>query len=450
MKTLLLLLCGLAASLTAHAQVGIGTPTPAAGAALEIKAADKGLLIPRLTAAQRTAIASPPQGLMVYQTEAPEGFYYFGGSPGAWVYLNPSAGAALTLPYSGTASTTSNVFAVTNTSSGAGLRGASASGQGVVGRVNGTGPGQGVVGVKGTSVPNIEDAGVVGLSDADYGVYARSTQQSGVVGISDGTSPTAAGVQGSATGAALGVYGVSSANSGVYGVSNANNVSVAGVQGVGNGGSGAVGVLGQTTSGYGVRGVATAPNGYGVNGVAVGSNGYGVIGSGSSGAAGVYGSASDNGRAGYFTQTSATSTVPAVEISQAGTGPALRLNGKVNTPTTGSANMLPAAYGRVAIIYDASGHVTGATKTNGTSNWTLKRLGVGDYLITFTSPDLATVPASQLVIQATAVQYGGDVINIIPDDFLPKGQVEIFIVTPLGNQAFVENDDDFSFIVYKP
>ena len=40
-------------------QVGIGAPTPAAKAALKIKASDKGLLIPRLSAGQRAAITSP-------------------------------------------------------------------------------------------------------------------------------------------------------------------------------------------------------------------------------------------------------------------------------------------------------------------------------------------------------------------------------------------------------
>ncbi|MBO2012972.1 tail fiber domain-containing protein [Hymenobacter negativus] len=74
--------------------VGIGTTVPDAKAALEIKASDRGLLIPRLTAAQRTGIAAPPQGLLVYQTDAPEGFYYVAGSPAAWVFLNPAGGGA--------------------------------------------------------------------------------------------------------------------------------------------------------------------------------------------------------------------------------------------------------------------------------------------------------------------------------------------------------------------
>ena len=91
------LLCCLAALLSlvagpaARAQsVGIGTATPDGKAALEIQATDRGLLIPRLTGGQRTAITAPPQGLMVYQTNFPEGFWYFGGAPGAWVFINPA------------------------------------------------------------------------------------------------------------------------------------------------------------------------------------------------------------------------------------------------------------------------------------------------------------------------------------------------------------------------
>ncbi len=63
-------------------QVGIGTTTPDASAALEIESTTSGILIPRLTQSQRNAIASPATGLMIYQTDATTGFYYYDGS--AW------------------------------------------------------------------------------------------------------------------------------------------------------------------------------------------------------------------------------------------------------------------------------------------------------------------------------------------------------------------------------
>lgn len=57
---------------------------------LDIKSTSKGLLIPRLTNAERNAIASPANGLMVYQTDGTSGFYYFNGT--AWISFTTSAG----------------------------------------------------------------------------------------------------------------------------------------------------------------------------------------------------------------------------------------------------------------------------------------------------------------------------------------------------------------------
>lgn len=56
---------------------GIGTTTPDASSLFEIKSTNKGLLIPRMTQSQRNAIASPANGLLIYQTNNTKGFYYF-------------------------------------------------------------------------------------------------------------------------------------------------------------------------------------------------------------------------------------------------------------------------------------------------------------------------------------------------------------------------------------
>ena len=48
-----------------------------ASAMLDIKSTNKGILIPRMTQAQRVAIVSPGNGLMVYQTDGTIGFYYY-------------------------------------------------------------------------------------------------------------------------------------------------------------------------------------------------------------------------------------------------------------------------------------------------------------------------------------------------------------------------------------
>jgi hypothetical protein len=52
-----------------NAQIGMGTTTPAASAALDVSSTTKGLLPPRMTEAQRSAIASPDTGLLVYCTD---------------------------------------------------------------------------------------------------------------------------------------------------------------------------------------------------------------------------------------------------------------------------------------------------------------------------------------------------------------------------------------------
>jgi uncharacterized protein (TIGR02145 family) len=66
MKKILLSAALIAASFTGISQVGIGTTTPHASAALEIESTTKGFLPPRMTLVQINAIATPAEGLMVY------------------------------------------------------------------------------------------------------------------------------------------------------------------------------------------------------------------------------------------------------------------------------------------------------------------------------------------------------------------------------------------------
>jgi hypothetical protein len=77
-------------SSAAFAQTGIGTTAPNASAKLEIASTDKGFLLPRMTSAQRTAITSPANGLLVYQTDGVTGFYVNTGTSASpvWLRLN--------------------------------------------------------------------------------------------------------------------------------------------------------------------------------------------------------------------------------------------------------------------------------------------------------------------------------------------------------------------------
>lgn len=63
--------------------VGIGNSSPDTTAILDLSNPDnKGVLIPSMTTAQKTAIADPANGLLVYQTDSIPGFYFYDGT--AW------------------------------------------------------------------------------------------------------------------------------------------------------------------------------------------------------------------------------------------------------------------------------------------------------------------------------------------------------------------------------
>lgn len=89
----ILFLTGLFFSIQLMAQTGIGTTSPHESAKLEVSSTDKGFLPPRMTNTQRAAISSPAVGLMVYQTDATAGLYYYIGS--AWIYIINSASNAV-------------------------------------------------------------------------------------------------------------------------------------------------------------------------------------------------------------------------------------------------------------------------------------------------------------------------------------------------------------------
>ncbi len=68
--------------------VGIGTNSPASDAALEVKSSTQGILIPRLSTAQRLAIVNPTNGLMVYDSNY-NCFYYYVSSAVVWRSICP-------------------------------------------------------------------------------------------------------------------------------------------------------------------------------------------------------------------------------------------------------------------------------------------------------------------------------------------------------------------------
>lgn len=70
-----------------NGQIGIGTSTPHPSALLDVAATARGFLPPRLTTAQRDAVAAPAEGLMIYNTSLHRPQFWNGS---AWVDMAAS------------------------------------------------------------------------------------------------------------------------------------------------------------------------------------------------------------------------------------------------------------------------------------------------------------------------------------------------------------------------
>ncbi|MBK8966652.1 MAG: tail fiber domain-containing protein [Lewinellaceae bacterium] len=70
--------------LAAQVSINQDNSAPDPSAMLDVKSSDKGMLVPRMTTAQRTAIANPATGLLVFDTDN-ESFWY--RDSGGWVRL---------------------------------------------------------------------------------------------------------------------------------------------------------------------------------------------------------------------------------------------------------------------------------------------------------------------------------------------------------------------------
>jgi hypothetical protein len=91
MRIVIILFSLIITTAAAKAQsVGVNTSSPEASAALDVSATDKGMLVPRMNTSQRGAIASPANGLLVYDTDT-KSFWFREGS--SWVELVNSVAA---------------------------------------------------------------------------------------------------------------------------------------------------------------------------------------------------------------------------------------------------------------------------------------------------------------------------------------------------------------------
>jgi len=77
MKNIFTLLAAVLLTATTYAQIGINNETPDASAVLDVTSTTAGLLMPRMTNAQRQAISNPAAGLQVFVTDFDGGSFMF-------------------------------------------------------------------------------------------------------------------------------------------------------------------------------------------------------------------------------------------------------------------------------------------------------------------------------------------------------------------------------------
>lgn len=276
MKKIFTFLLSVACAATMQAQsVSVNTDgtTADASSILDVKSTTKGMLVPRMTTAQRTAIATPATGLLVFDTDT-KTFWFYSGL--IWTNINTaSGGGSFTLPYNGSTSATTSALGVVNTGTGAAIEGSGSTGTGVYGN-------------------SFSGAGVNALSTNGFGLIANSTNGSAVYGFSTNGLPTIKSVN---NGAGTAIEGQSKSGSAIYG----NSVDGAGVNALSTNGFGLIAnstnssaiygftanaastIKGVNTVGDGVRGQSSGNGVAGVSGISTAPSGYGVWGNSNTG-----------------------------------------------------------------------------------------------------------------------------------------------------------------------
>ena len=406
-KAACLMLLGVSTVHVAQAQTGIGTLTPDGSAQLDVSSTTKGVLVPRMTTVQRTAIAVPADGLLVYDTDTKT--FWFNKTGTGWTQIGNGAFA---IPYAATDNNAASLFSITNNGDGTSLDGTSNSTSSSISAVRGTVTPTAPGGFS-TAVRGINN-GTGGLGIGMWGSHAGSGW--GVYGV----TPNGLGVYGNSSAAGYGVYANSNTGTGLNATStngpaanisisnNANTSNVLTASTLGNGdvisviasGSGK-GVIASTGTGFAIHGITSAQTSAGViadnngageavvgrntsdiAGAVVGRNdggGYGVhgfIGTNTTGTAiGVYGRvgvSGSKGRAGRFENFNATNDVAnTLEVASNGNGNIPdNTKGNVSSFVLNNTNSVGAAVrGEVNTIFGNFGAAGIFGKTSGTGGF---------------------------------------------------------------------------------
>jgi len=410
-----------------NVRIGATSASPNAASMLEVDGvtgvgtAYKGLLIPRMTYAQRTSLvtlAAAAQGLLVYQTDVSgtylEGFYYNTSTTTTpnWVYMGSTAGWGITGNSNVTAAsnfigtTISQDFIVkTNGSASTNERMRVASGGNII--VNNTGIGTNtddIFSVYGNGSTNGSTSAINSLGLVAIAGYTGANAGVGVYGENRGTG---VGVMGVDTGSTLtgsnSAYAVLGYNTTVPNSANSTSTSVGAMgwvasnvtAGEARGVQGAV----YSTTGKGVIGFALATTGtpVGVQGQSDAVNGSGVSGFSSTTTSsspnlptGVYGQSASIrgvGVTGYNTNTSGGAGVSGAGVNQGTTLPVAGCGGSFTGKALG------------ALVY--------ATSTSGSGGTGLAVANNGYALTYVTSTGSAIVGNSDYIGVAGYSNLGG-------------------------------------------
>ena len=402
----------------AQLKVGNNPTTIGASSLLELESTTKGLVLPRMTTAQVSAIASPVKGMQVFNTDSNCIAAYNGA---AWQLHCSTGGPATPIePWynvatgTGATSNTQNIYQTGNVGIGTQitsfkfnvLGGASQFGQTSAGagiRLQTTGSNGDIAGI------NHANNAFNALSFTTGGTPTMYITTAGDVGI--GISPGAGKLDvRTATAAQSGIYSQSTTGSAVYAAS------TTGIAVNAQSSAGGIGVYGSTTTAQGVYGIATS-TGSGVYGVGI--SGFGVYGQSTTGSGGYFSSSNNVGGSyalvGY---NSATGTAGGAFLAQTSNGKYLA--GPYNN----------AAYGGVS---NGDFAVIGTlTKTAGTFKIDHPQDPANKFLVhSFVeSPDMMNVYNGNITTDAN-----GDAVIKLPDYFYSLNKDFRYQLTVIGSFA---------------